>query len=75
MNTFLQLVNESWHGPKNSGNLWELISPHNAFFPDVNSHELYTALLEKYLAIAPFLLPKDTCDPGNQPVLRHPGIL
>ncbi|KAK2812216.1 hypothetical protein FQN50_001574 [Emmonsiellopsis sp. PD_5] len=48
--------------------------PHNAFFPDVNSHELYMALLEKYLAIAPFLLPKESSDPGNQAILRHPDL-
>ncbi|KAK2759064.1 Phosphotransferase enzyme [Arachnomyces sp. PD_36] len=48
--------------------------PHNAFFPDVNSHELYIALLEKYLAIAPFLLPRELSDPGNQAVLRHPDL-
>lgn len=33
------------------------------------------ALLEKYLTIAPFLLPKEPSDPGNQAVLRHPGML
>lgn len=49
--------------------------PHNAFFPEVNSHKDYMVLLEKYLAIAPFLLPKEPSDPQNQTVLRHPGML
>ncbi|OJD20217.1 hypothetical protein ACJ73_08451 [Blastomyces percursus] len=48
--------------------------PHNAFFPEVNSHELYISLLEKYLAIAPFLLPRQHSDPRSQAVLRHPDL-
>ncbi|KKZ62082.1 hypothetical protein EMCG_03445 [[Emmonsia] crescens] len=48
--------------------------PHNAFFPEVNSHKDYMALLEKYLAIVPFLLPKEPSDPRNQTVLRHPDL-
>ncbi|RJE25400.1 hypothetical protein PHISCL_02291 [Aspergillus sclerotialis] len=48
--------------------------PHNAFFPDVNSHKLYIALLEKYLAVAPFPLPKEASNIGNKAVLRHPDL-
>lgn len=41
--------------------------------PGIIPHEHYAALLQKYLAIAPFL-PKDPLDPGNQPTIRHPGV-
>ncbi|EGD94835.1 hypothetical protein TESG_02337 [Trichophyton tonsurans CBS 112818] len=47
--------------------------PYNALLPGIIPHEHYAALLQKYLAIAPFLLPKDPLDPGNQPTIRHPA--
>lgn len=49
--------------------------PYNALVPGVIPPESYSSLLEKYLAIAPFLLPKDPKDPGNRPTIRHPGML
>ncbi|EZF69676.1 hypothetical protein H105_07906 [Trichophyton soudanense CBS 452.61] len=48
--------------------------PYNTLLPGTIPHEKYAALLEKYLAIAPFLLPKDPLDPGNQPTIRHPDL-
>ncbi|EEP79835.1 predicted protein [Uncinocarpus reesii 1704] len=48
--------------------------PHNTVFPGVNSHQDYLELLQKYLAIAPCLLPKDPSNPLNRPVLRHPDL-
>ncbi|OJJ43564.1 hypothetical protein ASPZODRAFT_2114104 [Penicilliopsis zonata CBS 506.65] len=48
--------------------------PHNTIFPGVNSPGDYLELLQKYLAIAPYLLPKDPGDILNQPTLRHPDL-
>ncbi|KAI2669763.1 hypothetical protein CBS147355_9688 [Penicillium roqueforti] len=48
--------------------------PHNTVFPGVTSHKDYLELLKKYLAIAPYLLPKDHRDILNQPTLRHPDL-
>ena len=47
--------------------------PYNTLLPGVISPEAYSALLQKYLAIAPYLLPTDPRNPGNQPTIRHPG--
>lgn len=49
--------------------------PHNTMFPGFRSHEDYLVLLRKYLAIAPYILPKDIRDPLNRPTIRHPGII
>ncbi|EFE44026.1 hypothetical protein TRV_01206 [Trichophyton verrucosum HKI 0517] len=59
---------------KKYGNPLEKEFPYNTLLPGTIPHEKYAALLEKYLAIAPFFLPKDPLDPGNQPTIRHPGI-
>ncbi|KAJ5088888.1 serine/threonine protein kinase [Penicillium angulare] len=48
--------------------------PHNTVFPGVKSHKNYLILLNKYLAIAPYLIPKDPRDRLNQPTLRHPDL-
>ncbi|KAJ5198536.1 serine/threonine protein kinase, partial [Penicillium cinerascens] len=48
--------------------------PHNTVFPGVNSPQDYRELLKKYLAIAPYLLPKDPGDILNRPTLRHPDL-
>lgn len=53
----------------------ELDFPHNGPFPGKHDPKQYIALLEKYLALVPYLLPKDDSDPLNQPTLRHPGML
>ncbi|KAK2810896.1 hypothetical protein FQN50_002487 [Emmonsiellopsis sp. PD_5] len=48
--------------------------PYNTLLPGVVSPSAYSALLEKYLAIAPFLLPKDAENHGSAPTLRHPDL-
>ncbi|GBF63939.1 hypothetical protein TMEN_6607 [Trichophyton mentagrophytes] len=57
---------------KNYGLPLEKEFPYNVLLPGIIPHEHYAALLQKYLAIAPFL-PKDPLDPGNQPTIRHPA--
>jgi hypothetical protein len=52
----------------------ELDFPHNGVFPGVKSPADYISLLDKYLALAPFLLPEDSNHLLNQPTLRHPGM-
>ncbi|WEW56252.1 hypothetical protein PRK78_001691 [Emydomyces testavorans] len=52
----------------------ELDFPHNGAFPGKHSPDRYLALLEKYLALVPYLLPKVNSDPLNQPTLRHPDL-
>lgn len=47
--------------------------PHNTAFPGLMPPQAYLELLKKYLAIAPYLLPKDPMDILNRPTLRHPG--
>ena len=34
---------------------------------------MYIDLLEKFLSVAPYLLPEDRGNPFNRPMLRHPG--
>lgn len=51
----------------------ELDFPHNGVFPGKKSPEDYISLLEKYLALAPYLLPRARDSPLNRPTLRHPG--
>ncbi|WEW59016.1 hypothetical protein PRK78_004484 [Emydomyces testavorans] len=48
--------------------------PYNTLLPGIIPQERYSALLQKYLEIAPFLLPKDPEDPGNRPTIRHPDL-
>ncbi|KAL2835767.1 kinase-like domain-containing protein [Aspergillus pseudodeflectus] len=52
----------------------ELDFPHNGVFPGVKSPADYISLLDKYLALAPFLLPEDSNHLLNQPTLRHPDL-
>ncbi|KAJ5594732.1 kinase-like protein [Penicillium hispanicum] len=46
--------------------------PHNGSTPGEVSPDEYVHLLEKFLLLAPYLLPKDLNSPLNQPTLRHP---
>ncbi|KAK2731594.1 Phosphotransferase enzyme [Onygenales sp. PD_40] len=52
----------------------ELDFPHNTVFPGKHDPEEYIKLLEKYLAICPYLLPKELSAPLSQPTLRHPDL-
>ncbi|KAI9370282.1 kinase-like domain-containing protein [Aspergillus egyptiacus] len=52
----------------------ELDFPHNGVFPGVKSPADYISLLEKYLVLAPYLLPEDMNHHLNQPTLRHPDL-
>jgi hypothetical protein len=47
--------------------------PYNTLLPGAISHHKYLALLQKYLEIAPYILPKDPRDSLNKPTIRHPG--
>ena len=46
---------------------------HNTVLKGEVSPKMYIDLLEKYLSVAPFLLPEDRGNPFNRPMLRHPG--
>ncbi|EGE79026.2 phosphotransferase enzyme family protein [Blastomyces dermatitidis ATCC 18188] len=48
--------------------------PYNSLLPGVIPPSAYSTLLEKYLAIAPFLLPNDAESHGSAPTLRHPDL-
>lgn len=48
--------------------------PHNGSTPGEVSPDEYIHLLERFLLLAPYLLPKDSNSSLNQPTLRHPGI-
>lgn len=52
----------------------ELDFPHNGVFPGVKSPADYIPLIDKYLALTPFLLPENIKNRLNQPILRHPGM-
>ncbi|KAI9042100.1 uncharacterized protein KD926_006224 [Aspergillus affinis] len=52
----------------------ELDFPHNGLFPGEQSPVDYLRLLNKYLALAPYLLPKEPTSALNQPTLRHPDL-
>lgn len=52
----------------------ELDFPHNGVFPGTKSPDDYLRLLEKYLALAPYLLPRPPDSSLNRPTLRHPGM-
>ncbi|GAD96296.1 predicted protein [Paecilomyces variotii No. 5] len=56
------------------GESLELDFPHNGVFPGKKSPEDYIRLLDKYLALAPYLLPNASDDPLNRPTLRHPDL-
>lgn len=60
---------------RRNGKPLDLDFPHNGPFPGKHDPKKHIALLEKYLALVPYLLPKDGSDPLNQPTLRHPGTL
>lgn len=52
----------------------ELDFLHNDVFPRENPPEVYLHLLNKYLALVPYLLPKGADNLLNsQPTVRHPG--
>ncbi|GLA63040.1 phosphotransferase enzyme [Aspergillus tubingensis] len=50
----------------------ELDFPYNGVFPGLKYPADYLPLLDKYLALVPFLLPEDTNSRLNKPTLRHP---
>ncbi|PYH34250.1 phosphotransferase enzyme family protein [Aspergillus neoniger CBS 115656] len=52
----------------------ELDFPYNGVFPGLKYPADYLPLLDKYLALVPFLLPKDTNSRLNKPTLRHPDM-
>lgn len=56
------------------GKSMELDFPHNGVFPGKKSPDDYLSLLEKYLALAPYLLPKNPTSTLNRPTIRHPGM-
>ncbi|KAJ5575573.1 serine/threonine protein kinase [Penicillium sp. DV-2018c] len=70
----LASANKEIKWTENFGKPLECDFPHNTMFPGVNSHQDYLELLKKYLAIAPYLLPKDPGDVLNRPTLRHPDL-
>lgn len=47
--------------------------PHNDMLEGEIAPEAYTELLNKYLAISSYLLPKSRDNLLNRPTLRHPG--
>ncbi|KAG5304196.1 phosphotransferase enzyme family protein [Histoplasma capsulatum G186AR] len=48
--------------------------PHNALLPGVECPKDYSDLLQKYLTICPYILPRDPQDPNNKPTIRHPDL-
>ncbi|CAG8935063.1 unnamed protein product [Penicillium salamii] len=52
----------------------DLDFPHNGVFPGTKSPDDYLGLLEKYVALVPYLLPSATDSPLNRPTLRHPDL-
>ncbi|OBT86550.1 hypothetical protein VE02_04354 [Pseudogymnoascus sp. 03VT05] len=48
--------------------------PHNTMLDGEISPEVYTELLDKYLALSPYLLPKSRGHLLNRPTLRHPDL-
>ncbi|KAI1947402.1 hypothetical protein LOZ57_003128 [Ophidiomyces ophidiicola] len=48
--------------------------PHCILLPSKAHPDTYIDLLEKYLLLAPYLLPQDPNSPLNQPTLRHPDL-
>ncbi|KAK2753450.1 Phosphotransferase enzyme [Arachnomyces sp. PD_36] len=48
--------------------------PHNDALEGEIAPQLYVDLLDKYLAMCPYLLPEDQAHPMNQPTMRHPDL-
>ncbi|KAI9673929.1 MAG: Phosphotransferase enzyme [Caeruleum heppii] len=48
--------------------------PHNTVLKGEISPKTYLDLLDKYLSVAPHLLPRDHGNPLNRPTLRHPDL-
>ncbi|PWY64178.1 hypothetical protein BO83DRAFT_402664 [Aspergillus eucalypticola CBS 122712] len=53
---------------------FELDFPYNGVFPGLKYPADYLPLLDKYLALVPFLLPEDTNSRLNKPTHRHPDM-
>ncbi|OQE28241.1 hypothetical protein PENFLA_c005G00690 [Penicillium flavigenum] len=70
----LAIANKEIEWTEKFGKLLECDFPYNTVFSGVNSHRNYLELLKKYLAIAPYLLPKNPGDILNRPTLRHPDL-
>ncbi|KAJ6179469.1 serine/threonine protein kinase [Penicillium mononematosum] len=70
----LAIANKEIEWTEKFGKPLECDFPYNTVFPGVNSHRNYLELLKKYLAIAPYLLPKDPGDILNRPTIRHPDL-
>ena len=47
--------------------------PHNTVLKGKIPPENYLDLLDKYLSICPYILPRDRDNGLNRPSLRHPG--
>lgn len=47
--------------------------PHNTVLKGEVFSKIYLDLLDKYLSVASYLLPRDRKNPLNRPTLRHPG--
>lgn len=48
--------------------------PHGDMLEGKIAPEVYPGLLDKYLALSSYLLPKSRGDLLNRPTLRHPGM-
>ncbi|WEW57594.1 hypothetical protein PRK78_003061 [Emydomyces testavorans] len=68
------IANKEIEWIKRFGRPLECDFPHNTVFPGTNSPEDYLQLLDKYLALVPYLLPKNPLDPLNKLILRHPDL-
>lgn len=49
--------------------------PHNTVFPGIRSPKAYLGLLKKYMAIAPYVFPREHGNVLSRPTLRYPGML
>ncbi|PYI00406.1 phosphotransferase enzyme family protein [Aspergillus sclerotiicarbonarius CBS 121057] len=63
-----------WYGARATFDLDQLDFPHNGVFPGVKDPETHLDLLDKYLTLVPYLIPKDATSPFNRPTLRHPDL-
>ncbi|KAK2732004.1 Phosphotransferase enzyme [Myotisia sp. PD_48] len=48
--------------------------PYNMLITGITPPEKYSDLLNKYMALVPYLLPQNPTDPDNQPTIRHPDL-
>ncbi|KAJ5963460.1 serine/threonine protein kinase [Penicillium vulpinum] len=73
-NTCLLSRRRDSNRPRNSEKFGKPVEwfPYNLMFPGAASYHDYLALLRKYLAVAPYLLPKDFGNVSNRPAIRHP---